>query len=98
MRRKNLFAALLLDDAHRAAGEADINGKHVKWDAGYCLTYVPYEGTQVTKKLVDPTVAESVEKTLADVRWGALISLELQGKYITSVTVESDPISNFEED
>ena len=97
MRRKNLIPAVLLDDGYRSDGEADINGRHIKWDAGYCITYVPYEGTQATKKLVDPTVAESVEKTLAEVRWGALISLVIRGKYITSVTVESDPVSNFEE-
>ena len=98
MRRKNLIPAVLLDDGYRSDGEADINGRHIKWDAGYCITYVPYEGTQATKKLVDPTVAESVEKTLAEVRWGALISLVIRGKYITSVTVVSDPVSNFEED
>lgn len=98
MKRKIREAGVLLNDRHRTAGEADINGKHVIWDAGYCLTYVPYEGTQVIKKLVDPTVAEAVEKTLAEVHWGALISLEIRGKYIASVTVEADPVSNFEED
>ncbi len=98
MRRKNLFAALLVDDGHRSDGEADIDGKHVKWMGGYYISYVPYEGTQVIKKLVDPTVAKTVEKTLAEVRWGALISIEICGKYITSVTVEADPVSSFEED
>lgn len=98
MRKKNRIAALLLDDSYRSEGEADIQGKHVKWDAGYCIAYVPYESTQVTKKLVDPTVAKTVEEELANVRWGALISLEIRGKYITSVTVEADPVSDFEEE
>ena len=67
MRKRNVIPAILLNDGYRSEGESDINGKHVKWDAGYCITYVPYESTQVTKKLVDPTVAKAVEDTLADV-------------------------------
>ena len=96
MRKKNRIAALLLNDGYRSEGESDINGKHVKWDAGYCIAYVPYESTQVTKKLVDPTVAKAVEETLADVRWGALVSLEIRDKYITGVTVEADPVSSYD--
>lgn len=98
MRRRNMIVALLLADGHRSAGEAVFDGKPVKWDGGYYIAYVPYEGTKVTKKLVDPTLAESVEKSLADVHWGALISLEIRGKFITSVTVEADPVSDFEEE
>lgn len=98
MRKKNRIAALLLDDSYRSEGEADIQGKHVRWEAGYCITYIPYESVQVTKKLIDPTVAKAVEETLADVRWGALVALEIRGKYITSVTVEADPVSDFEEE
>lgn len=98
MRKRNVVPAILLNDGYRSEGEADINNKHVKWEGGYFIVYVPYEETQVTKKLVDPTVAKAVEDTLADVRWGALISLEIRGKYITSVTVEADPVSDFEEE
>lgn len=98
MKRKIREAGILLDDIHRSEGEADINGKHAKWEAGYRITYIPFEGTEVMKRTVDPSVAEAVEKILADVRWGALISMEIRGKYITNVTVEADPVSNFEED
>lgn len=98
MRKRNIIVALLLADGHRSAGKAVFDGKPVEWEGGYYISYVPFEGTQVLKKLVDPTLAESVEKSLADVRWGALISLEIRGKYITSVSVEADPVSNFEED
>ena len=90
--RRNTLVAALLKDGHRSDGEADIGEKHVKLEGGYYLVYVPYEGTQVNKKLVDPTVAETVEKTLADVCWGALISLEINGKYIVNVTIEADPV------
>ena len=96
MRKRNVVPAILLNDGYRSEGEADINNKHVKWEGGYFIVYVPYEETQVTKKLVDPTVAKAVEETLADVRWGALISLEIRDKYITGVTVEADPISSYD--
>lgn len=98
MQTRNIIVAVLLADGHRSAGEAVINGRPVKWNAGYCITYVPYEETQSVRKLVDPTMAESVEKSLADVRWGALVSLEIRGKFITNVTIEADPVSNFEEE
>lgn len=96
MRKRNVIPAILLNDGYRSEGEADINNKHVKWEGGYFIVYVPYEETQVTKKLVDPTVAKAVEETLADVRWGALISLEIRDKYITGVTVEADPVSSYD--
>ena len=96
MRKRNVIPAILLNDGYRSEGEADINNKHVKWEGGYFIVYVPYEETQVTKKLVDPTVAKAVEETLADVRWGALISLEIRDKYITGVTVEVDPVSSYD--
>ena len=96
MRKRNVVPAILLNDGYRSEGEADINNKHVKWEGGYFIVYVPYEETQVTKKLVDPTVAKAVEDTLADVRWGALVSLEIRAKYITGVTVEADPVSSYD--
>ena len=98
MKRKELKAGILLNESQRSAGEADFDGRHVKWGAGYLITYVPFEGTEVVKRIVDPNMAEAVEKTLADVRWGALISLELRGKYITNVTVEADPVGDLEKD
>lgn len=98
MKRKEMEAGILLNDGQRSAGEADFNGRHVKWEAGYYITYVPFEGKQVTKTPVDPNMVKAVEKTLEEVHWGALISMELRGKYVISVTVEADPVGDLEKD
>lgn len=85
---------LLFDAKYRDKGEADIRGEHIKWDAGYVVTYIPFESTQVQKRVVDPDMAESVDKALEEIHWGALITLEFRGKYIVNVTVEADPFAD----
>ena len=48
------------------------------------------------KRIVDPDMAENVEKALESVHWGALIALELKGKNVVNVTVEADPLADME--
>ncbi len=96
MIRRKQEGGLLLDAKYRTDGEAEINGRHVEWSAGYVLTYVPFESTQVTKRIVDPDMAENVEKALESVHWGALIALELKGKNVVNVAVEADPLADME--
>lgn len=92
------IGAIVLSDKHRTAGEAEIDGKLVKWGSGYMLTYIPFEGVKVVKREVDPDQAQRIEKILENVSWGALVSLTFQGKYISDVTVESDPVGDLATD
>lgn len=87
---------ILLDAGFREAGQGDFDGKHVEWEAGYFVSYVPFEGTKVYKRQVDPDMVATVDKALESAHWGAFISLELRGKMIVSVTIEADPLADME--
>ena len=87
---------ILLDAKEREAGQGDFDGKHVEWDAGYMLTYIPFEGTRVYKRQVAPDMVATVDKALENAHWGSLISLEMRGKMIVNVTVEADPLAEME--
>ncbi len=93
MIKKRQDGGILLDFKYRPSGEAEIGGKHCEWPEGFILTYVPFEQTKVFKRPVDSAVVDEIDKTLENVHWGSLISLELRGRYIISVTVEADPLA-----
>lgn len=84
---------LLMGNAYREAGESEINGKKVSWDAGYKISILPLGNTkgQLYKYTVDPSVADKIDEQLADVGWGALLELTFKGKMVVDVDVISDP-------
>ena len=96
MIKKLQDGGLILDAKHRSDGKAEINGRPVAWKAGYVITYIPFESTRVIKRIVDPASVNTVEEALEAVHWGSLVSLELRGTNVISVTVEKDPLAEIE--
>lgn len=84
---------LLLYDGQREAGSAEIDGKTITWEAGYTVSLLQIGGSKardLRKYVVMPEMAAQVQKALADVGWGSLVTLELDGKQVIGVTVELD--------
>lgn len=84
---------LLLNDADREAGESNIEGRFVQWDAGYILTILPEgsrKGGDIRKFKVNPGVESSIKTILSTVNWGALVTLEIEENMVSTVTVEYD--------
>ncbi len=84
---------ILLHDGPRKAGKGtDKEGKSFEWEAGYVVSVVPMgdQRGQVKRHLVAPELEESIRKQLETVSWGSVITLRLNGKYITGLTVDLD--------
>ena len=85
---------LFMNDSHRSDGSAVIDGKEISWDKAYMLTLMPMQETRgrVRKYKVAQDYANAIEKKLAEVNWGAYISLDMSdnGKEVIDVNVICD--------
>lgn len=93
VRISSTIRGLLLNEADREAGESNIEGRIVQWDAGYMLTILPEgsrKGGDIRKFKVHPEVEASVKSILSPVNWGTLVSLKVEDNMVRSVTVECD--------
>ncbi len=84
---------LLLQDGHRDAGSAEIDGKTVEWGEAYVVTILPLEKSKardIRKYVVAPNREAAIQKALADVGWGSVISLEMESNQVVNVSVELD--------
>lgn len=89
---------LIMNDAHRSKGSANIDGKEVAWDEAYQITLLPIQEKKgrVRKYSVAKELVGNIEKQLAEVNWGAYISLEMgeDGKTVIAVNVICDWAEN----
>lgn len=94
MRKQVLsIRGLLLNEADRNADSAEIDGKLVSWEAGYFLTVLPFgskKGSAIRKHRVAPDSEHTVKSMLAEINWGALVTLEIVENMVSSVTIEYD--------
>lgn len=85
---------LILNDSRRSDGSAVIDGKEISWEKAYILTLMPMQETKgrVRKYRVAQEYEKAIEKQLADVNWGAYISLDMSenGKEVIGVNVICD--------
>lgn len=93
-RKNSIIQGLLLDNGQRPAGSmVKNNGETVSWENAYKITFLPLEESKtnsIRKLTVSDDASREVDETLADVHWGALISLSLESGKVIGVTVESD--------
>ena len=80
---------LIMNDAHRSKGSANIDGKEVAWDEAYQITLLPIQEKKgrVRKYSVAKDLVGNIEKQLAEVNWGAYISLEMSEDCKTVIAV-----------
>ncbi|MCI6615566.1 hypothetical protein [Ruminococcus sp.] len=85
---------LLMQDAERSKGTANIEGKQISWDYAYQITLLSLEEKRgrLRKYSVDKDCISSIKEQLANVCWGSYISLELanDGKSVIAVNVLFD--------
>lgn len=83
---------LLMANGPRDAGEADINGKHIIWKAGYYIKIIHLFDSkgQVHKYEVDPSKAAAVDEKLAHVNWGSVVEVIMNGSTAVDVDILSD--------
>lgn len=92
LEQERIVRAILLNDAFRVAGTAEINGKPVSWTDAYLLTVLPLGDRRgdARKYTVQPELADSVALQLATVGWGSVVTLRIKEKLIVDLTVELD--------
>lgn len=92
---------VLTNEHERKAGEADFKGDGhiVRWGAAHQLWGIPLESDsdKIWKYTVAPECVEKISKKVANLSWGTLIHLELNGKYVTDFEVLTDWLSNYYE-
>lgn len=83
---------LLLHDHMRQAGQTVIQGKEVSWTEGYVINLLNFQSTRgdVRKYVVEESSQDKVAKTLSNVGWGALLSLQLDKNRVVNVDVLCD--------
>lgn len=85
---------IIFNNGHRADGEAVLpDGKKIQWDSAYIISAVKFgdERGRLMKYKVAESSVEEIDKQLADVNFGSLLSLEFapDGK-VCSVNVLCD--------
>jgi hypothetical protein len=93
-KKNSAIQCLLLDNGQRPAGSmVNSNGETISWDNAYKLTYLPLEESKansIRKVTVLESAVDSVDEALAEIHWGALITLSLENGKVSEVTVVSD--------
>ena len=93
-KKNSAIQCLLLDNGQRPAGSmVNSNGETISWDNAYKLTYLPLEESKansIRKITVWESAVDSVDSALAEIHWGALITLSLENGKVSEVTVVSD--------
>lgn len=93
-RKNSIVQGLLLDNSQRPAGSmVNNNGETISWGDAYKITFLPLEESKtnsIRKLTVSDDAIKKVEETLAEVHWGALISLSLESNKVIGVTVDYD--------
>lgn len=93
-KKNSAIQCLLLDNGQRPAGSmVNSNGETISWDNAYKLTYLPLEESKansIRKITVLESAVDSVDEALAEIHWGALITLSLENGKVSEVTVVSD--------
>lgn len=93
-KKNSAIQCLLLDNGQRPAGSmVNSNGETISWDNAYKITYLPLEESKansIRKITVLESAVDSVDEALAEIHWGALITLSLENGKVSEVTVVSD--------
>lgn len=93
-KKNSAIQCLLLDNGQRPAGSmVNSNGETISWDNAYKITYLPLEESKansIRKNTVLESAVDSVDEALAEIHWGALITLSLENGKVSEVTVVSD--------
>lgn len=93
-KKNSAIQCLLLDNGQRPAGSmVNGNGETISWDNAYKITYLPLEESKansIRKVTVLESAVDSVDEALAEIHWGALITLSLENGKVSEVTVVSD--------
>ena len=92
--KNSAIQCLLLDNGQRPAGSmVNSNGETISWDNAYKISYLPLEESKansIRKITVLESAVDSVDEALAEIHWGALITLSLENGKVSEVTVVSD--------
>lgn len=93
-KKNSAIQCLLLDNGQRPAGSmVNSNGETISWDNAYKISYLPLEESKansIRKITVLESAVDSVDEALAEIHWGALITLSLENGKVSEVTVVSD--------
>lgn len=93
-RKTSVVRGLLLGNGWRKAGSMlNAEGKKINWETAYKLTLLLLEGNNssaIRRITVTESAIDSVDATLANVHWGALISVSLDGGEVCDVIPELD--------
>lgn len=73
------------------------DGRVITWPDAHVIWLVPFEDTVIRKYVLEPTRASGILDKLDAVHWGCLVSLEFREKYVVSIDIESDLLSDFYE-
>lgn len=93
----NNVRGLLLGDGPRAAGSMVKDGKEVAWPDGYVISLLQLGGSKssdIRRITVRQGLENSIKAQLANVNWGCLISVELEGNRVVSVDVGPDLLAH----
>ena len=101
--RKNLVVrGLLLGNGWRKAGSMlNPEGKTVSWESANKLTLLPLEDSKsnaIRKFTVAESAIDSVDEALANVHWGALISVSFDDGKVCGVVPELDLLESIFDD
>ena len=95
---KNI-GGLLTDSKWRENGEMEKDGKVIQWPKRFMISVLPFEESRnILKYAVHPKHAERIEKQLADIHWGCLVELEIDGREVVNVNVINDVLADFYEE
>lgn len=101
-RRNAAVRGLLLDNGWRKAGSMlNPEGKTVSWESAYKLTLLPLEESKsnaIRKFTVAESAIDSVDEALANVHWGALISVSFDDGKVCGVVPELDLLESIFDD
>lgn len=93
-KKNSAIQCLLLDNGQRPAGSmVNSNGETISWDNAYKIAFLPLEESKansIRKITVLESAVDSVDEALAEIHWGALITLSLENGKVSEVTVVSD--------
>ncbi len=88
---QNEVTGILTFEGFREAGSATIDGKEVTWAAGHVISILPLgEKVRVQKYVILPERVREIVDQLAEVSWGAVVTLFFTGKNVSAVTVLLD--------
>lgn len=76
----------------------DKSGKEISYDASTKLFVLTENEVEVTAYKIAKKAEKEVVKTLEDAHFGALLNIVFDGSKISSVTVLSDPLADFEQE